>query len=106
MKTATREEEIVGQYASDHYLLADNPRLDEDSMGVKDVRGDGSTAFHNENVFGQNEADPDDIENLLGYGEGLHVEDEARLFGRGVKRLREPQADAADDWMRKNGHRW
>ena len=104
MKNQTQE--ILGQYASDHALMAGNPALDYDAHGTKDARGDGNAAFHQENVFGQTDTDPDAIEDLLGYGEGYGIRSEAEIFGNGVKRARSSKKDLADDWMKKNGHKW
>jgi len=45
-----QKENIIGQYASDHFIHGDKAGFDSDTSGV-DTRGDGNIAFHHEGTL-------------------------------------------------------
>ena len=78
---------------------------------MPDDMHDGNPAFHLENVFGQNDDDPDPIHDTLGTNVDIVVRTDAEIFGNGTRRARAArnnpqQIDLADDWMKKNNHTW
>ena len=108
--------EIVGQYASDYFLHPNHPGLEDDSLGVK-TRGKGSVAFHHsQTLFDESDGTINEIdgrvrrvtgEDDLKAVEGMSIVPDRMILGS-LSRVRrgEPPIDPADEWMKKNGHKW
>ena len=100
------DEKILGQFPSDHFFHVGDPALDADPLGVKDVRGDGNIALHSRadgehSLFDHTNVGTNQLENLLGFGEGHKVTRVEKALGDVSLSLSldQREADARDEAM-------